>query len=119
MYEKLLAAAMAVLVVTVGAAAAVPGHANGETDSGTDAANATDDAGAAGPPVEVGPPGGLPDPVPEFVGDLHGTIQDHVTGALDGSLGESIRGLVGGDAGDESDGGANDDAAGDTDAAPA
>lgn len=53
---------------------------------------------AAAQPAD-GPSVDLPDPVPEFVSDILGTITDFVGGAVD-ALGEVVRGLApGGDVG--------------------
>ena len=62
---------------------------------GADAADAAN--GSQGPPVD------LPEQVPDFVGDVHETIGDHVSGAVDGtqSLGEKISVLTPDDAADE------------------
>ncbi|MFC6757721.1 MULTISPECIES: hypothetical protein [Haloarcula] len=50
----------------------------------------------------VGPPGGLPEQVPGFVGDILGEIGSMPGGAMDG-IGETIRGLTpgGADSADE------------------
>lgn len=51
---------------------------------------ATDGPGAADPDVdEVGPSDGLPEPVPEFVGDLLDTIDGFLSGAIE-SLGDAV-----------------------------
>lgn len=93
----LLAAALAALVAATGAAAAVPGS-TGAADSGTAAQadpGAAEDAGTAGPPDD------LPGPVPDFVSDIHGLVQQFVDGTLD-SLGPSVSDAAGNDdAGDE------------------
>ena len=62
---------------------------------GADAADAAN--GSQGPPVD------LPEQVPDFVGDVHKTIGDHVSGAVDGtqSLGEKLSALTTDDAADK------------------
>ncbi|NIS29777.1 MAG: hypothetical protein GWN07_06200, partial [Actinobacteria bacterium] len=127
--HKLIAVAMAALLVTAGAAAAAPGdsptndgtetaeeHQPTETgDDATDAddddasdadANATDgDAQAADAPDEnasEAPPTELPEPVPDQVSEIHQLIRDKLNGDLGNTtLGEAISGVVGGD--DEAD----------------
>ena len=42
---------------------------------------------------EVGPPTDLPDPAPDFVGDVHDAVREHVDGGVD-NLGERISGLT-------------------------
>ena len=44
-----------------------------------------------------GPPGDLPEHVPEFVGELHGSIRAFLAGSVD-SLGETVSGLTPGGA---------------------
>ncbi|MFB6251332.1 MAG: hypothetical protein ABEI27_06555 [Halobellus sp.] len=90
----LLAAALAALIVVTGAAAATPGS-TGAADSGT-AAQA--DTGAADGADSAGPPDDLPGPVPDFVSEIHGLIQQFVDGTLD-SLGPSVSDAGGEDAG--------------------
>jgi hypothetical protein len=41
----------------------------------------------------VGPSGGLPGPVPDFVSEIHSTITGFLNGEID-SLGESLSGLL-------------------------
>lgn len=41
----------------------------------------------------IGPPGGLPGPVPDFVGDLLGTIGSFVDGST-GALGEAVQSVT-------------------------
>ena len=51
-----------------------------------------DEAGDAGPPSD------LPDPAPDFVGDVLGAVGDFVGGSIEG-LGDTVSGLTpGGDA---------------------
>ncbi|MFB6095504.1 MAG: hypothetical protein ABEJ71_03505 [Halodesulfurarchaeum sp.] len=111
----LVAIVLATLVVTAGAAAAMPDqvpnqaqqHEHASTDShpkGIDAetssgnASAVDDGSrpSLGPPGDSveGPPVDLPDPVPGFVSELHQLITDHLTGSLGEPLGEAIRGVI-------------------------
>ena len=47
----------------------------------------------------VGPPGGLPAPVPDFVGELLGTIGSFLDGSIE-NLGEAVQSVTpGGEAG--------------------
>jgi hypothetical protein len=105
--RHITAALLALLVLGAGAAAATPGGA-------PDDVPANDQGGDAGPSVDVnvGPPGGLPDVVPEFVGDIHEQIGGFLNGSVD-SLGEAVSGVTPG--GDETpepaeSGGNGDDA---------
>jgi hypothetical protein len=70
-------AASALLVGAVGAAAAQP--------DGNDS-----DAG------ERGPPSDLPGPVPDFVGDILGSVNDFLTGGIS-DLGEAVSGIASGE----------------------
>jgi len=109
---KLIAAGfLALAVVATGAAAALPGNApvDAPTDDGT-AAETADGAGeqhaaqdrerhtvrsqehraegaAAG---QQGPPVDLPGQVPDFVGEIHDLVRQHVDGTLDGILGHQV-----------------------------
>jgi hypothetical protein len=77
--NRTLVAVAAVLALLVGAgtAAAAPGST----------------------PADAGPPDDLPDPVPDFVSELHGAISEFVSGSAD-RLGEALRSITpGGDAG--------------------
>lgn len=95
MLRKMLAIGVAALVVTVGGAAAVSGHANSHANGSDDgSANATAAGDAGGP---QGPPGDLPGQVPEFVSQIHDLVQRHLQGTLD-DLGGAVSDLVGGDA---------------------
>jgi len=83
----LLAVALAALLAVTGAAAATPGStAPADTGSGPAATDATDPSGATG---QAGPPDDLPDPVPDFVSDIHGLVQQFLDGTLD-SLGPDV-----------------------------
>jgi hypothetical protein len=94
----LLAVALAALLAVTGAAAATPGStAPADTGSGPAATDATDSADAAG---QAGPPEELPDPVPDFVSNIHGVIQQFLDGTLD-SLGPEVSEAAGN--GDEAD----------------
>jgi hypothetical protein len=78
---RIVVAALAVLALTPGSGVA---------------AAAPDDAPSENPPAETGPPGDLPGPVSDFVGDVHETI----TGFLDGTvedLGKAVSDLTPGD----------------------
>lgn len=72
-------AVVAVLALLVGAgtAAATPGSA----------------------PADAGPPSDLPEPVPDFVSDLHGAISEFLSGSVD-HLGEALRSITPGGGGD-------------------
>lgn len=74
---------LAVVVLTTGAAAALPG--NSPDSAGTD------NDGSAGPP------GDLPGPVPDFVSTIHDLVSQFIDGTLDGSLGDVISDRLGGD----------------------
>lgn len=102
---KLIAAAfLALAVVVTGAAAAAPGNApvDAPTNDQTDAADAGDATAAEGEHPERaehreraevgqrGPPADLPSQVPDFVGEIHDLIRQHVSGSLDGVLGHEI-----------------------------
>ncbi|WP_418281728.1 hypothetical protein [Halorubrum sp. DTA98] len=47
---------------------------------------------------DAGPPSDLPDPVPEFVGDLLDAIDGFLSGAID-DLGDAVSGIAGGSSG--------------------
>lgn len=107
--SQIAAAALALLLLGTGAAVATPGAA--PSDAGAQADDATNDD-SAGPPDAAGPPSDMPDPVPEFVHDIHGQID----GFLDGSvpnLGAAIADVT---PGDESAGADADDTATGSDA---
>lgn len=98
-YTAILGALLALAVVASGAALAAPGNAptdvpSKETAPDQDASDAAD-AGSenrAGPASDSdrGPPTDLPDAVPDFVGEIHDLIRQHVSGSLDGILGHHI-----------------------------
>lgn len=52
------------------------------------AQNASTDAGSQGPP------GGLPEAVPDFVGDIHSSIGEFLSGGVTG-LGDIVSGIAG------------------------
>lgn len=111
---KIAVIGMAVLVMSVGAAAAAPGNAPSGTPAGDDATNASEhsatnetaNASAAedhGAVVdERGPPTSLPSPVPDFVGNIHDAIRGFMQGAVD-DLGTTISEIAGGDATENAD----------------
>lgn len=82
-----------------------------ETDGEQTAADAREGAGAddnqterRGPPEDVGvgqagPPVDMPDPVPDFVVEIHSTIGDYLEGGLD-SLGDAVSSITPGDDGE-------------------
>lgn len=98
-YTAIFGAFLALAVVASGAAIAAPGNAptdvpRNETAADQDVSDAAD-AGAenrAGPAVDAdrGPPADLPDQVPDFVGDIHDLVRQHVSGSLDGILGHQV-----------------------------
>ncbi len=121
---KTLGVLLALLVVATGAAAAMPGNApvdapdradNQTADAEAEAAQAEPnetagergladrERGAGGPPEaaagERGPPTGMPGAVPDFVSEVHATVQDHLGGAVE-DLGAAISGSTPGDADD-------------------
>lgn len=67
------------LTLLTGAAAAAPA-----TDVPEDSTDA------------IGPPGGLPDPVPDFVGDILDAITKFLQGVLGGNPGEAVSGAANG-----------------------
>jgi hypothetical protein len=97
-----------------------PDH-DGENVTDERAGNADERAGNADERADnadgVGPSGGLPEQVPDRVGEIHDTIDSFRNGSIDG-LGDSLRDLLSGDeaadgnaddATGSSDGGANSD----------
>ena len=103
------AVAAALLVGAVGAVgAAPPDHAQPANDTDADTPDAPDvaggpDAGQAGPgdapavgdgAVSVGPSDGLPAQTPEFVGEIHETVESFLDGTVD-DLGKTLQGLLG------------------------
>jgi hypothetical protein len=86
----LLGALAAVVLIGTGVAAGGVAAAgpNAVADVGPDG-NASDDAG---------PPSDLPDPVPEFVGDLLSEIDGFLSGGID-DLGDAVSDLAGNDLG--------------------
>jgi len=70
---RIVAVALAALLVSVGAAAAQP----------ADAADG-----------DQGPPSDLPDPVPDFVGDVLGSINDFLNDEIATPLGDTISDLT-------------------------
>lgn len=128
---KTLGALLALLVVATGAAAAMPGNApvdvpdqadNQTADAEVDAQagmneTADDESGegdengeaeerqAGGPPGDVagerGPPTDMPGAAPDFVSELHATINDYLSGAIE-DLGSAVSEITpGGEAGGE------------------
>jgi hypothetical protein len=112
---KLVAIALAVLTLTAGAAAAMPGNAPDHAGSNTAeqaSAHGPQD-GADGNESEVddadtteqrrtadheryGPPVDMPSQVPDHVTQIHDLIRHFLNGGHDGSLGEAISGVMGG-----------------------
>jgi hypothetical protein len=94
---KLAAIALAALLAVTGVAAAAPG-------------NAPADAGANDGTVgQAGPPSELPDPVPDFVGDIHDQIRSFIDGNVE-NLGEAVSGIAGGDNAESGDDAGDGDA---------
>lgn len=108
----LIAAVFALLVVTTGVAAAVPGNAPVDADeNGTDERTQNGVADRdAGDRDGLGPDVSLPDQVPEHVSAIHDRIASFLDGDLAGSLGDAISDLTpGGDeTGDADESGEND-----------
>lgn len=77
----LVAVALLALVATAGTVSASPGDAAGPANQ-----------------VDPGPPGGLPDVVPDFVSDILGLVGDFIAGVLDGTLGDAVSEVAGGGA---------------------
>jgi len=116
---KIVAIALAVLTVTAGAAAAMPGNAP-EHARTNDNAEQTDEHSQAGDPASgnesedavhgdgmaeqqrttnqerQGPPVDLPSPVPDHVRQIHDLIRQVLNDELDGSLGKAISDMMGG-----------------------
>jgi hypothetical protein len=104
--ETFAAALLALAVVATGAAAAAPGnapvdaptddHAEQSDDRGADPNETAADerADAAGQAArdegQRGPRADLPEPVPDFVSEIHDLIRQHVSGSLDGVLGDQV-----------------------------
>lgn len=131
---KTLGALLALLVVATGAAAAMPGAApvdapdqadNQTADADEEAAqtdmnetaaderDADEERQAGGPPEEAagerGPPADMPGAAPDFVSEIHATIQDHLSGAVE-DLGAAISEITpGGEAGGDADGEMNEE----------
>ncbi len=112
----LIAAVMAVLVVTTGFVAATPGNASPTVDaddnstpvSAEDHAGNADDraqnAHANGSPADVqtqGPNAELPSQVPDHVSAIHDTIMSFLDGSLEGSLGDAVSDVTPGEGADE------------------
>lgn len=65
--------ALALIATGAGAAAGAGQNADAQTDG------------------QAGPPSDLPGPVPDFVGDIHDLVTDHIEGLLPGSeLGDGV-----------------------------
>jgi len=124
---KTLGALLALLVVATGAAAAMPGAApvdapdradnqtaDAEADAQAEMNESADDENedaekrqAGGPPEEVtgerGPPADMPGAAPDFVSEVHATINDYLSGAVD-DLGSAVSDITpGGEAGGDAD----------------
>lgn len=107
-YKLVGAGLLALAVVATGAVAASPGNApvdapiddradQAENDSAPPGPGAAVDAGSEGARpapadnvMEPGPPADLPSSVPDFVGDLHDLIGQHLDGTLNGLLGDHV-----------------------------
>ena len=97
---RVVAVALATLVVATGVAAATPpGDApdrrTNETRAAADAAPSPRPADTAD---ERGPPAALLERVPDHVEAIHDAIRSLLTGDLDGRLGDAVSGLLDGDA---------------------
>ena len=115
-YKLIVGALLALTVVASGAAMAAPGNApvdvpttdyDQQADGADNASTATDadedadDGAEATGPDEAddrgqadderrGPPSDMPGPVPDFVGEIHDLINQHIDGAIDGVLGDHV-----------------------------
>lgn len=77
--KPILLAALAVSALLAGAAGTVAAQPDNTDDNASDA----------------GPPGDLPEPVPDFVGDILGSIGDFLDGVLS-SVGDAVSGIAAG-----------------------
>jgi hypothetical protein len=116
--STLVAIALAALLVTAGAVAAVPSHASANEqapdrgDAGEPGvATADDDRRPGGPASQPerrdrsdddasarGPPETLPEQVPDHVAEVHDRIRRFLSGDLGGPLGESVSDVTPGNA---------------------
>lgn len=84
-------AVVAVLALSVGTGTAVAAPGSAPNDAGqSDEAGSSDDAG---------PPSSLPEPVPDFVTDVLGSVTDFLSGGVD-QLGEVVRSITPGGSSD-------------------
>lgn len=97
--SKLAALALVALLVSAGAAAAVPGVASNQnqadghaqaTDHADDGDAHASSGGAANAPDDRGPHVDLPEQVPDHVEQIHELIRRFLSGDLDGSLGGAV-----------------------------
>lgn len=105
--RTIAAVALAALLVSAGAAAAMPGNApdhaadeqaSDHTDDGAANETATDSDERAGPPADAaadadrrGPPADLPGPVPDHVATIHDLFRSFLGGDMSGSeLGSAV-----------------------------
>lgn len=72
-YKSITLAVLAVSLLLVGATGAVAAQPDNDSDAG--------------------PPSDLPDPVPDFVEDILGSISDFLSGIL-GAVGDAISGIA-------------------------
>lgn len=84
-------AVVAILALLVGAGTAVAAPGSAPNEAGQ--------SGEAGPSDDAGPPSSLPEPVPEFVTDVLGSVTDFLSGSVD-HLGEVVGGITPGGAND-------------------
>lgn len=90
-------AVVATLALLVGAGSVVAAPGSVPSDAGqSGAAGPSDDVGQSN---DVGPPSSLPEPVPEFVTDVFGSIGDFVSGGVD-HLGDAVRSVTPGGSGE-------------------
>lgn len=114
MNAKIIPVALALVLVTAGAAAAMPGNAPTTSNASESNLNSTNPAEpAADAPNDgqaekvservmngsdaaerVGPRIDLPEKVPDHVSEIHATINDYLEGALNGSLGDAISAIT-------------------------
>lgn len=94
--STLIPIALVALLVTAGAAAAMPGNApdhagaNDHEQASDHAPDDTADDGDAGNAHAQGPPEDLPEQVPDFVRQIHDAIRQFLSGGLDGILGDAV-----------------------------
>lgn len=92
----LLGGATAVVASAQTAGVDLPDEANETAENSTETADmATENASELADDANesVGPPGGLPDVVPDFVSEIHATIDEFLGGSID-NLGQALQDTV-------------------------